>query len=161
MMFTSFRTRNLASLCVAVLFSWPLAAQAFGEAPLLAEKVGRNELPAVAARLPQAPLVVDIAKRSNRPIWRGHRHPCAASPRYPLHQHFRVYAPHRLRPRPQPETRHPRSRSKTSTIASSPSPCGQVIVGPTAHRSRLKISGITGTTSRTTSICRRPVLPNS
>ncbi len=58
-MFTSFRTRNLASLCVAVLFSWPLAAQAFGEAPLLAEKVGRNELPAVAARLPQAPLVVE------------------------------------------------------------------------------------------------------
>jgi peptide/nickel transport system substrate-binding protein len=59
MMFTTLRTGRSAALCLVAMLAWPAAAQAFSEAPFLAEKVGRNELPAIAQRLPEAPLAVE------------------------------------------------------------------------------------------------------
>ncbi len=50
-------------IAASVLLVWPAAAlaQASVETPLFADKVAKKELPPVAERLPQAPLVVDPA----------------------------------------------------------------------------------------------------
>ena len=58
-MFKTLRIRHSAAFSLVAMLAWPAVAQAFTEAPLLAEKVGRNELPAVAQRLPAAPLTVE------------------------------------------------------------------------------------------------------
>jgi peptide/nickel transport system substrate-binding protein len=51
----------LTATSVALFIAAPASAQGFVEPPLFADRVARKELPPVAERLPQAPLVVDPA----------------------------------------------------------------------------------------------------
>ncbi len=53
--------RIAAANLLALLIAAPALAQGFVEPPLFADRVTRKELPPVAERLPQAPLVVDPA----------------------------------------------------------------------------------------------------
>jgi len=49
----------LAALVAAVFGAMPAAAQPYHEAPMLAERVARGDLPPVEERLPEAPVVVE------------------------------------------------------------------------------------------------------
>lgn len=60
------RNHAIAWLTAAALLAGPAWALDYVETPLLQAKVARGELPAVADRLPKAPLQVDLAARNRR-----------------------------------------------------------------------------------------------
>jgi peptide/nickel transport system substrate-binding protein len=61
MMLTRIRTTGLLFAAASGLMTLPAPAQNFVEPPYLAEKVSKNEIPPVAERLPQNPIVVNPA----------------------------------------------------------------------------------------------------
>jgi peptide/nickel transport system substrate-binding protein len=61
MMFTRMRTKTLQLAAAFGLLALPALGQTYVEPPLFAEKVAKKELPPLAERLPQAPLVVGPA----------------------------------------------------------------------------------------------------
>jgi peptide/nickel transport system substrate-binding protein len=61
MMFTRMRTKTLQLAAAFGLLALPALGQTYVEPPLFAEKVAKKELPPLAERLPQAPLVVSPA----------------------------------------------------------------------------------------------------